>query len=55
MKFLKIVGLLIMLSCCLVGCYRWAPDEDELETVPTTNNPYLLPKPQEDVLNPTNF
>ena len=30
----------------LTGCYKVAPDEDELQTVPTTNNPHLVPGPQ---------
>jgi len=29
----------------LAGCYKTAPDEGELNTVPVTNNPNLLPGP----------
>lgn len=29
----------------LTGCYKTAPDEGELNTVPVTNNPNLLPGP----------
>lgn len=38
---LIVVGLLL-----LAGCYKSAPEENELRTVPVTNNPNILPGPQ---------
>ncbi|MBS0616018.1 MAG: hypothetical protein JSR58_05650 [Verrucomicrobia bacterium] len=38
MKKLLIASLLF-----LAGCYEWAPPQDDLRTVPVTNNPHVLP------------
>jgi hypothetical protein len=37
--------LALLTFLLLAGCYKTAPDEDELRTVPVTNNPHALPGP----------
>jgi len=41
MKILVLFALLLSIS----GCYQLAPAEDDMRTVPVTNNPNLLPGP----------
>lgn len=49
----RLLFLNILLACLLTSCYRLGPDEDE-DTVPITNNPHLMPRPQPN-LTPANF
>lgn len=38
LKLVIVLGVLL-----LGGCYKMAPDDDALSTVPATNNPNILP------------
>lgn len=37
--------IFLVLAAALAGCYQLAPAEDDMRTVPVTNNPNLLPGP----------
>ena len=40
---MKLLTLLAVFGIFLGGCYKISPEEDELRTVPTTNNPNVFP------------
>lgn len=50
----KIVMLLIILGC-VAGCYKVAPGEGEISTVPVTNNPNAMPGPMKSSPMPSVF
>ena len=45
-KFLKKFFYVVFVSFffALCGCYQTSSDEDELRTIPVTNNPLIIPQ-----------
>jgi hypothetical protein len=52
-KYFKTLVVLVFLT--LAGCYRLAPGEGEISTVPVTNNPHALPGPMNANPMPSSF
>jgi hypothetical protein len=52
-KYFK--SLVVVLILTLAGCYRLAPGEDEISTVPVTNNPHAMPGPMNTSPMPSSF
>ncbi len=41
--FMRILILIAcVVSCVLTSCYKLAPEDGELSTTPTTNNPHII-------------
>jgi hypothetical protein len=52
---MKIKILAILLIMTLAGCYKMAPEEGEISTVPVTNNPNAMPGPMKTSPMPSVF
>ncbi|HNA62114.1 MAG TPA: hypothetical protein PKW79_03460 [Rhabdochlamydiaceae bacterium] len=41
------IKVILVFVCCglLAGCYESGPEEDDVRTVPVTNNPNAMPGP----------
>ncbi len=52
---MKRVVTILFLALGLAGCYRVAPDEGEISTVPVTNNPNAMPGPMKSGGMPSVF